>query len=861
MNSNLPQTPRNRRGAPAGLHVGDTSVQQAGPSAVTGMFLLTPQLSFGLLFLPLFQLLPIPPTASPGQLMMKRLEQQPPTPKKLLLDTLANTLSTRKRLCSTATTHSNATTPHTVITPGPSSGPATISGDNLSSTEDELWTAIEGNTLSTTLTSIYEEPTSKRQKLDHKSLEGVKDQLGGRAGSLPSSSGLGDTPKLSATAIHWTPQLDKLLVLSHEKLDRFKSQASTNGVLKKTSHHKIISRMLFSKTGVVATPHEIGQRLQYLGSMTKGSMELFDGLPDQHSGPSPPIDLIDREIALIFSPTLSGDFKVKVSHCDITYHHRRLHRFAGVHVPASMIPPQWPSVKTVPESALANIWRALPGQALAYVDSFFPHLTSASVFVADHRIDLAIDQGNQPLDLISGVFKLALNLHVSTSGHSPPMSAWKCVTKVWDARIDREIYGAADLINGYKCPGGYDVQVPFLRQFLAGYFNFLINGGGVCDLTVCQVLFDSNASEPERPYALLFHKMITGDGSSEFFETSLNHAISENLNTQGIPKYPPQFGSNRHFTVAVPSQSLAVSQLPQTAVVSAAEIDDNETVLADSSPYRATPAQPSRIERFGSQLEVPSAFNYGASPGLARKRWNMTIDIDRANAMVGGGGPMTAPVYNAELVAKYNFNSAKPPAAPNFGDDHHGPRMTQALRPTRLMHRNTLTQVPQYPAGEELGPGLVSPLAQPLHHKLPHAPNDYPQFHPQHQGYLGNPSNFNGAVLLTPSQLAPQNQQSPEQFMLAHRFLPPDQRGYPAPDFDLFSSHYYQNSTTQHMPSTYCVPNKENIQPPKITFGPILEYDPTRNGSIQQHHQKRGLNGQHRFPANPSVTFYKGPKQ
>ncbi|CAN3371777.1 hypothetical protein DIRU0_B02168 [Diutina rugosa] len=680
-----PQTPRNR--------------------SKSGMVSSTPQMSFGLSFSPSFALSPLP-SASPGSMMMK--SQTPP--KKSLLDTLA----TRKRpLSATSTPHID------------------------SSGEEDLWTTLDANTLSTSLTSIYEEPPPAKRSCPE---------------SAPSE---------------WTAKLDAVLLKAYHKLNHFRHHPNNPPAptLLATPPPKVLSRIVHAKTGVTKSAAEIAQRLQVLTRDNLDEWATAASAPVPRASAQDSVntnEIIDRELnSFLLSPSATA-YELVVTHFDLSYHPQSTdpaHRFATMMRPGS---------PAAPASVLGEVIdQCTP--AIDFVNQMvFPQNTHIPVFIGEHAFDLKIPLApTQPLDLVSGTFKsymrLVATLQTPSSSPSPPppMLSWRCNSMVWNNFTNQQIYQNTDFINGYPLagssadlasspqpPGAYDVQVPFLKTLLAGYINFVIQGGGECNLTVAQVLYDGNSTNPtDQPYAVVVHR-ITDAGVAKPGSRFSTVKLSAPLESREFmaPAYvaPPA-------TTTTDTQQYTVNDVE----------DDNETVIADSSPYKSTPRHDG----------TPA--DYGASP-MPRKRFNMTIDIDRAGFIMGHQGPMTAPVYNPDQMAKYA------PAPSCRGS-------------------------------------VVAP--------------------PPHGGAV--PDEYD------------------HQFMQAHR-LPPDQRMLA--DFDTLAHGPMGALNPPPHPGMVGMGHPAKGDKMEITFGPILEYDPSKNPSAAAAKAPPPATGQHRFPVNPTMSIYKPKK-
>lgn len=510
--SGPPQTPRNHRHR-------------------LGMVLLTPQLQFGLSFLPSFALSPLPTT-------LTNLFARASTPPKLLL---LDTLATRKRPLLTGLT------PHM----------DTLAGD------DDLWTAVDSNTMLTSLSSIYEEPTQKRSR---------------------------------QSTSDWTADLDAVLQKCHHQLTRFRQQRQLGlSVLMSTPQPHILSRMLFSKTGVNKLALDVALRLQYLNRTSAPNSEL--ARVPLHD-PVNTAEAIDHELSQLLqlpSPA-PASFEIEVGQFELSYHrHPYLapHQFSFISMPP---------VLGAPSSVVASTL----GQCVPAIDlvnhTLWPHHPHVPVIVAEHSLNLQVPrQPTEALDLILGTFKLYLRLVATGDSSQSPLRllSWQCKLVVWNNITNTQIYEGSDYVNGYPlltAPAAtrqaYDVQIAFLKPLLSGYLNFVIEGGSECNLTVVQVLFDG-ARSADQPYAVMIHRLRSAGDAKPGTQVSVT-----------------QLTAPVHHQFAVPEE------------------DDNETVLADSLPCKLSPHR-----------------DYGASP-MPRKRANLTIDLDRAGFILGHQGPMTAPVYN-----------------------------------------------------------------------------------------------------------------------------------------------------------------------------------------------------------------------
>ncbi|KAK6877727.1 hypothetical protein K4I79_005750 [Candida tropicalis] len=173
----------------------------------------------------------------------------------------------------------------------------------------------------------------------------------------------------------------------------------------------------------------------------------------------------------------------------------------------------------------------------------------------------------QHMNLTKGIFQSYMIVDVSCEERSQSMLNWRNSLTVY--KKGEKLLDVVDVVNGYfsESSKSYTLQIPFLKNFFIGYIGFLINGGAITpeeDLKIVQIIYSNIKNE---------------DMNFNLERSQIRAYIVHELNMAGTS------GNSKIDIVNVHEVYKSPAPQPEVPV----EIDDNETVLADSSPYKMSP--------------------------------------------------------------------------------------------------------------------------------------------------------------------------------------------------------------------------------------------------------------------------------
>ncbi|KAI5961752.1 abaA [Candida margitis] len=689
----------------------------------------------------------------------------------------------------------------------------------------------------------------------------------------------------------WSRELDDVLIKSFHKYQKFKSSESSNelSILKKTSQNKVISRMIFNRTGVLRTSKQISSRIFRLskaGKLTKETKTpqtnastseleemiltpLEDLVNSQQLPESAHTDaLIDRELdILLTSSPLDDVFDAKTKYMltpkdfKMCFHDHR---------------------QSVIFTRLKKQMRS-DNKVLDKFGSLIPYTINSRkipVWVFQHDLDLRIadvatstpsSQSCSPnfanvMSLSHSQFESIMSIDVYCDGrYTPSMLTWYSSIEVY--KDGKKLLSAVDIVSGYcsEDSRSYTLRVPFVKTFFAGYFNYLINGSAIGsgeDIKIVQFIYN-NADESNSQLDL---------------EKSHFHACMVH-----------------DFHVTGTRGETVVTIVDSRNVPPVAESDDNETVIAESSPCRpSNTPQPSTRNR-----ETPS---------------KLKIDINRANVNHNiPSGPMTAPIYNSSLVNELNRNTlgalekqnrfthaqlVQPPPEQQQTDQF-------AMYRKQLQYsfdsspdiRSNINDTVDIESMGNVSLGKFHSRAQ--QGNMPNVAIHDNQYRVPNNGLQAQAvaarAHLDSHVRSQAQQSYPQQfYQFPQQQMpqMATQFLQNDPLGIPIPsvgrpaNIQIMSQHQNASTPSQfHLQPgqprcSHLIPNtntnttkyrpkqhsrthlahsngdKEN-KTKEITFGPILGYDPSKDAKITRAQTKptNQAKGVHTFPLNEPVMY------
>lgn len=679
------------------------------------------------------------------------------------------------------------------------------------------------------------------------------------------------TTSSSASEV-WSLELDDVLIKSFHKYHKFKLSDAANelSILKKTSQNKVISRMIFNRTGILRTSKQISSRIFRLskaGRLTKETKtpqtnvstseleelirtpleELVNG---QHLPESAHTDaLIDQELnILLTSSPLDEVFDTKTTYkltpkdFKMCFHDQR---------------------QTITFTRLGkqinNDNKSLEKLDLSIVGTF--GMRKIPVWLLKHDLNLhlrnlatstPLSQSWSPYltnatNLNPSGFESIMTIDVYCEGNnSQPMLAWYSSLEVY--KSGKKLLLVVDIINGYRNEDSelYTLKIPFAKTFFAGFINYLINGSAISsdeDLKIVQLIYDN----------------VDESNSKLDLEKSHIHAYLVH-----------------DFHMCGTKGETVVKIVDSRNIPTGLESDDNETVVAGSSPPCRLSSTPPLSMR---NKETPS---------------KLKIDINRANNNHNIlSGPLTAPVYNSSVVNKLNRNTLEvlqrqsrfkyahevPPSQPMMDPfaTYRG-QSQSALNSSPEIHSNDNNNAGNTNIGNmQLSLGVQQsnvinnmyqlPAQGGAHIGKPAQPQvqaSYSQqqfqFHPQQIPQVPlqflHPSLGNISVPLTgnpPSvPITARYQSVPTQPILSFQSVQPHNNNL------VLNTNATRCQLKQHLrPQPSQTHNDKENKAKEITFGPILGYDPSKDAKITRAQIKPTNQGKgiHTFPLNEPVMY------
>jgi len=874
------------------------------------------------------------------------------------------------------------------------------------------------NSIASHIDSTIYSPVPNRQKsvssLSNEPMSAVSASGGSRSFTNPISTSSTSLVNLGSDLGDkvWYPELDQVLIKSLFKYRDFRenhARYNSTSILKNTSQNKILSRMLFNKTGILRTSKQISSRLFRLvkskkldkSNMTSSMLEntiptpnvqensigttgtIHDEIEDLIQTPleslissashmcSNQLDsiktnqIIDHELDLLLSSPsndhlhnccytlMPKEFKISFHQNNKLSNSMESHDFAQLHqvrntsltTKSLLDEHQHLNQRVIEKLKSENIPVWLVNHEMN-LDINSPQLFTSTPISPFNQINPV--QPQKSLNFLNGNFESFLKAEVNfsvanddKSSFKPSLLSWKCLTQIYgDKSCTAMLLENVDIINGYYSTehDNFNLQIPFMKNFFAGHLAFLINGSNNNqNLTVKQTIYNNNLDdfevdsfnfneEKSNIYGFLLHEFKFDNFSdlkgSTF--TIVNFVDDHDKNT-----------SLASFT----SEPAPIDD----------KFDDNETVVADSSPFKSSPkSQHSNFKDSPYKRDLNSN--------------NLKLNIEKNESNFTNQGPMSAPIYNSEIVHEFNQSILKQQERLSI----HVNRQ-QELRQPVLNHSRSTGNIGTFKttssspvftspdfqtknAGAGTSPFDTSLMAfTPLPTSAPsmtaNAMNLPSQFHqpaqPQLMVNMGNgyvpfnslhpnlqkqymlvhrqfeiqkqeqqklylqqfekSSHLQGEVLNAQQffpvqqqqqqqqQSQQQSQQSQQQSQQQHQQyfnsininsapasqtqfnIPPDPQ-QPISNLNMQSimqnqTQYYPQLTTLPQGTPLVTPmvkesNKENLKPKEIKFGPILEYDPSKDSKrIQQRKVSKHGTGIHSFPINTPVSMYKPKKK
>lgn len=194
---------------------------------------------------------------------------------------------------------------------------------------------------------------------------------------------------------------------------------------------------------------------------------------------------------------------------------------------------------------------------------------------------------------------------------------------------------STELVNAYRqASGSYTISCPFMCSFWAGFFTFLANGsrnyGDLDSLQVSHTIYDGESNDPSAANAIYGHVIYNfhAEESATSQATVKTFHVLDNEQSPSEKKPAAAEGTRTDDTASHDAHS-SKDEKPQhlSRVEDGDDADENATVVASSSPTKASPAKHSPARR------------------------NLSVDIFAANQ--GSSGlerPSSDPLYDASLL-------------------------------------------------------------------------------------------------------------------------------------------------------------------------------------------------------------------
>lgn len=443
----------------------------------------------------------------------------------------------------------------------------------------------------------------------------------------------------------WNPDLDSTLMEAYLKFRNYKGENQLDSsVLKITSQNKILSKMLYEKTGVHRTSKQIASRLFRLTRLKKGnklkiSHDKFSSEEFNNIIQEPLEHLIKRDTtnednsnildSLLSSSPIADDGKVgsrgkfaeltprQIVVSFISDNSQNSHVFTSHKSTKFSNLSSAQFTKLIPRAMLSDFTQDMMSTIISHqipvmYASNCLSLSKSGINAKTPGIDTSpfsissISNTNRPLNLENGHFNAFIRLNASVGDIClPDMLQWKCLSKVFNQ--DKLILKKAELINGYfnDEDNSFDMHLPFLKDFWSGFLSFLIDGvnarDALANISIVQMLYEGDTIDKDSLRGAIVHRFQSNDDHLGTTEVTV-------LKLMEPPKGQQQ------------------------------DDDDNATDIAYSSPRQSSP--------------------YTHTIG-AKSNPNLKIDVSTANNMQSYG-PFSAPIYDAKLVQKYCPNASTP---------------------------------------------------------------------------------------------------------------------------------------------------------------------------------------------------------
>ncbi|KAG7664019.1 uncharacterized protein J8A68_002457 [[Candida] subhashii] len=704
----------------------------------------------------------------------------------------------------------------------------------------------------------------------------------------------------------WNPELDDVLIKSFLKYREFRASQSGghSSVLKNTSQNRVLSRMIFNKTGISRSAKQISSRLFRLSKSNRLDKKgRITQTPQSGSSNQRLDELIQTPLDdLMFTQgssnqsnrTIGSEFDALLSSSPVNID---IHDAPTYELFLKEFNLQYVSNNQVEHHIFSKLnSRGESRQSLSTLASKYQiapkilqmlHEDGIPLWLISHDVNLLVNHQQPfttstprsaitetpyhfPLNLMNGQIDSYMDINVTCSENRTKMLSWNSFTQIFKGKnSNNKLSEFIEMVNGYyvSSSNAYSLQIPFMKCFFMGYINYLVNG-------------QSSVSENDnlRIYQAIYKNKGNNGMGFDADKSQLKGYIIHEFNMRGTSGK-----SALEIITVTEDNSQKKFGTSDNIIQCKQELDDNETIPADSSPIKGTPSDELH---FGT----PS-------------RPEIRIDVRKANSSRGmNAGPMTAPACDSTISympnkAQYFENNLmrqqmtpmpaivgqvqRPPlqysqslatiedwkrqatginllsgtmdqkvrlmANPFMNSSNPGPAHPTELQPS-FMESQTFTQIQQFSRQMTSNYHLNQQIQQPQETYM--YPNNISRvtqnFQEQQNMYMQQNNNQMNFDQVYPVNFG--NQQM--QFMANNVQAAPTQNMQNIMSkVNESASNFGQNESL----------NKENINPRNIKFGPILEYDPSED--IKKFRQtnnsaKRSI-GTNSFPVNTPVNFYK----
>lgn len=373
----------------------------------------------------------------------------------------------------------------------------------------------------------------------------------------------------------WTDELDRVLYLAYLKYKEFKQANAGSPGLRNASQNNIISAMILNKTGSKRSPKQIASRLHRLLRQIKPA---FDSLPEveiPHSVASSDANDISPRTAeshninedisslLVSSPFSDANgingYAVTPSELTIAYINKN-DSSKSLHFTKLLST----TTKTIHLNQLRETLSQPVNNLLS--DPLMARVISKNTSLSHIKHCINITSGgtsphsaSSPIGSLStddGYFKA--NIKLCVEANHPPQGVlnWKCHTLIF--KQGHIILKYNEDVNAYPSGRNFELPIPFLKQFWSGYLTYMQNGGydeaSMNELSIVQLIYSGDGdfdALKSTVYGILAHDFtiqLNSDGCSTVDAINLTGEVK---NQGDAPKKlsasaPPPLTINAH---------------------------------------------------------------------------------------------------------------------------------------------------------------------------------------------------------------------------------------------------------------------------------------------------------------------------